>query len=230
MRPLFVFIVYARGNAHRGWLPGVTVTYLNYPDRLSASDGITFQGGFPMTNNDPYREVTVSDVASPRQTASLARIVLPAICLIGLFGGAALAQQPTAAQQNAIKSACRSDFMAQCSGVQPGGQAALSCLQQHSSALSSGCQQALSALGSSKSAPAATTTAPTAAAPAATAPAAAPSFTPREEMAIAREECGPDFRTLCRTVALGAGRGIACLRQNMSRLSPGCQKVLSAGR
>ncbi|TDQ34324.1 hypothetical protein DEV91_10355 [Phyllobacterium brassicacearum] len=179
-----------------------------------------------MTNIDPYREAITSNAFSGRLRRSLAGIALPALCMVGLFAGAALAQQPTPAQQNAIKSACRSDFMAQCSGVQPGGQAALSCLQQHSSSLSSGCQQALSALGSGKSAPAATTTAPATAAPAAP----APSMTPREEMAIAREECGPDFRALCGTVPLGAGRGIACLRQNMSRLSPACQKVLSAAR
>lgn len=176
-----------------------------------------------MTNNDPYTEAIITDTSSKRWCGALARIVLPAFCMAGLAAGAAFAQQPTPAQQNAIKSACRSDFMAQCSGVQPGGQAALSCLQQHSSSLSSGCQQALSAIGSSKSAPAATTTAPAAAAP-------APSMTPREEMAIAREACGPDFRAFCKSVALGGGRGIACLRENMSRLSPACQKVLSAAR
>ncbi len=151
------------------------------------------------------------------------------LCVAGFLAGGAGAQQPTAAQQNAIKSACRSDFMAQCSGVQPGGQAALSCLQQHSSSLSSACQKAVAAIGSGSSAPAASGTAPaaTATAPATPAPKA---FTPREEMAIAREECGPDFRAFCRSVALGGGRGIACLRENMARLSPGCQKVLSAGR
>ena len=86
-----------------------------------------------MTGNDPYTEAITSNVFSGRLRRSLAGIALPALCMVGLFAGAALAQQPTPAQQNAIKSACRSDFMAQCSGVQPGGQAALSCLQQHSS-------------------------------------------------------------------------------------------------
>lgn len=178
-----------------------------------------------MTSNDPNAASATNDALPRRRTGIRARNILSAACIIGLFAGTALAQQPTAAQQNAIKSACRNDFMAQCSGVQPGGQAALTCLQQHSSSLSSGCQQALSAIGSGKSAPAATT-----AAPAAAAPAAAPSFTPREEMAIAREACGPDFRAFCKSVALGGGRGIACLRENMSRLSAGCQKVLSAAR
>jgi hypothetical protein len=154
------------------------------------------------------------------------------LCMAGVFAGAAAAQQPTAAQQSAIKSACRSDFMAQCSGVQPGDKAALTCLQQHNSSLSAACQSALAALGGGKSAPAASSTG-TATAPAATAPAAAaptPSFTPRQEMMIVRQSCGPDFRRLCSSVALGGGRGIACLRNNLARLSPTCQKVLTAGR
>ncbi|MDE1991117.1 MAG: hypothetical protein KGI75_01375, partial [Rhizobiaceae bacterium] len=63
--------------------------------------------------------------------------------LLLLSVGMAHAQQPTDAQRNAIKSACRSDFMAQCSGVQPGGMAALTCLQQHSASLSPSCQSAV---------------------------------------------------------------------------------------
>jgi len=166
-------------------------------------------------------------------------LFITTLCMAGLFAGAAAAQQPTAAQQSAIKSACRSDFMAQCSGVTPGGQAALSCLQQHNSSLSSACQSAIAAIGGAKSAPAAsstgTATAPAATAPAATAPAAtamqpAPSFTPRQEMMIVRQSCGPDFRRLCSSVALGGGRAIACLRNNLANLSPTCQKVLTAGR
>ncbi|MEK1890150.1 MAG: hypothetical protein AAAB35_21820 [Phyllobacterium sp.] len=178
-------------------------------------------------NND--RKAIQGTIKSLRRRAAPgSEITVAGMLLLGILAGSAAAQQPTAAQQNAIKSACRNDFMAQCSGVQPGGQAALSCLQQHSSSLSSACKSAVAAIGGS-TAPAAgsTATAPAATAPAAAAP-AAKAFTPREEMAIARQECGPDFRTFCRTVALGAGRGIACLRENMARLSPGCQKVLSA--
>lgn len=183
--------------------------------------------------NGSQRENTQLNTAiANRNRRWVSGMALPVWLAACVFAGAAAAQQPTQAQQNAIKSACRSDFMAQCSGVQPGGQAALSCLQQHSSSLSAGCQQAIGALGGGKTAPAATTgKASSATAPAAAAPATpAPTFTPREEMAIARQECGPDFRSLCSSVALGGGRGIACLRKNMARLSPGCQKVLTAGR
>jgi hypothetical protein len=38
------------------------------------------------------------------------------------------AQQPTQAQRDAIRAVCRSDFMANCASVQPGGKEALQCL------------------------------------------------------------------------------------------------------
>lgn len=137
------------------------------------------------------------------------------------------AGQPTDAQRNAIKSACRSDFMAQCSGVTPGGSQALACLQQHNAALSPSCQAAVGALGGGGSAPAANT-AKTAGGGA---PAAMPmaSFTPREELIVMRRTCGPDFRAYCRSVMLGGGRGVNCLRENFQRLSPTCQHVLTNG-
>ncbi|AVA23107.1 MULTISPECIES: cysteine rich repeat-containing protein [unclassified Rhizobium] len=140
--------------------------------------------------------------------------------------------QPTQAQRNAVKSACRSDFMAQCSGVTPGGSQALACLRQHSATLSPSCQQAVAALGGGASAPAGGAQAPAAGGGAAAMPGAGmpmPSFTPREELIVLRRTCGPDFRAFCRSVPLGGGRGIACLRNNMQRLSPTCQKVLISG-
>ncbi|PDT00695.1 hypothetical protein CO666_29255 [Rhizobium chutanense] len=137
------------------------------------------------------------------------------------------AHQPTQAQRNAVKSACQRDFMAQCSGVAPGGAAALSCLQQHNAALSAPCQQAVAALGGS----AAPTTGNGAATGAITPapPAMMPAFSPREEVMILRETCGADFRALCRMVPLGGGRGIACLRDNLQRVSPACHRVLTSG-
>ncbi|HEY2815491.1 MAG TPA: cysteine rich repeat-containing protein, partial [Casimicrobiaceae bacterium] len=65
--------------------------------------------------------------------------------------------QPTPAQQNAIRQSCRSDYMAHCSSVTPGGSEALACLQQHGAQLSGPCQQALAAIKSAsapKAAPA----------------------------------------------------------------------------
>lgn len=162
--------------------------------------------------------------------------VLSALFLLADLGAAALAQQVTQAQKDAIKSACRSDFMAQCSGVAPGGKEALDCLQQHVASLSSACQQAVNAIGGAQSTapakpPSSTSEMPptgTGAAPAAGGQ-AMPAFSRRQEMMIAREACGVDFRTHCGTVPLGGGRGIACLRENMNHLSPGCRKVLNSG-
>jgi hypothetical protein len=56
-----------------------------------------------------------------------------------------------------------------------------------------------------------------------------PAFSPREELMVLRETCGSDFRALCRMVPLGGGRGIACLRDNLQRVSPACHRVLTSG-
>jgi hypothetical protein len=101
--------------------------------------------------------------------------VVPLIA--GLFGGAgiAAAQEPTPDQQSAIRSNCRSDFMANCSGVPRGGKEALQCLKDNVAKLSSGCQQAVKAVmpAPAPKPPAPSVTA-TPAAPAAPPPAATP--------------------------------------------------------
>ena len=61
------------------------------------------------------------------------------------------AQQPTAAQTNAIRQACRGDYGAVCAGVPTGGQAAFACLTQHAARTSPACQQALRAGGGNAS-------------------------------------------------------------------------------
>ncbi|MBY5820707.1 hypothetical protein HFN60_34620 [Rhizobium leguminosarum] len=144
------------------------------------------------------------------------------------------AHQPTQAQRSAVKSACQRDFMAQCSGVTPGGTEALTCLQQHNATLSAPCQQAVAALGGSAGGGSAGSTPATggAAATVATTPAPRammPAFSPREELMILRETCGSDFQALCRMVPLGGGRAMACLRDNLQRVSPACHRVLTSG-
>src|SRR4051794_20365356 len=57
----------------------------------------------------------------------------------------ALSQAPSQAQRDAIKSQCRSDYMAHCSSIPPGGEASLQCLQKNMSSLSSSCQSAVRA-------------------------------------------------------------------------------------
>ena len=80
------------------------------------------------------------------------------------------AQQPTSAQASAIRSACRSDYMANCSGVPTGGEAALACLKQNAAKTSPACQQALNAVGGGAPAQAA-------------APASSPALAPPSEVA-----------------------------------------------
>jgi hypothetical protein len=143
---------------------------------------------------------------------------------------AAAPAQPSAAQQNAIKQNCRNDFMSHCSGVQPGGAAALQCLQTNASKLTPACKGAVAAIGGAPAAaPAAVAATPPAAAPAAPAPAAMPA--PRlggpMEARIIREFCFTDFKVLCRGVRLGQGRALQCLAANGPSLSPGCKAAMA---
>lgn len=67
--------------------------------------------------------------------------------LLAILAQAPLAaQQPTADQTAAIRQSCRSDFMANCSGVKPGGADALACLKRNVAKLSGACQTAVSAV------------------------------------------------------------------------------------
>jgi hypothetical protein len=61
--------------------------------------------------------------------------------------GRALAQQPSPDQVNAVRQSCRADFMANCSGVQPGGRDAMECLKRNADKLSQACRAAVSAIG-----------------------------------------------------------------------------------
>ena len=58
----------------------------------------------------------------------------------------AFSQAPTEAQREAIKSECRSDYIAHCSSIPPGGEASLQCLQKNMSSLAPGCQSAVRAV------------------------------------------------------------------------------------
>jgi hypothetical protein len=87
-----------------------------------------------------------------RRVALILSSVAAAIIMIA---SSAFAQGPTDAQRAAIKSQCRSDYIAHCSSVTPGGAAALQCLQKNMASLSSSCQSAVRAVEASveKSAP-----------------------------------------------------------------------------
>lgn len=139
--------------------------------------------------------------------------------VLGLLSVAAGAQQPTQQQAGAIRQFCRSDFASNCAGVPAGGQAALQCLRGHVDTLSPDCQNAVKAIGSA-SAPA----------PVANPPAASTGTqtTRIQELRLVRRSCGQDFRSYCQGVELGNGRGLQCLKENESKLSPTCKSALTA--
>lgn len=111
------------------------------------------------------------------------RRALCAIALVAMVAPAA-AQQPTSAQRDALRASCRNDFIAHCSGVQPGGKAAFMCLQKNLSSLSGACQQAVNAVAASAAPATQPAAAPPAAAPDAAKPAEA-STTPAPPPAAA---------------------------------------------
>jgi hypothetical protein len=91
------------------------------------------------------------------------RSSLVASCFIAVTLAPTAAQQPTQAQRDAVRAACRSDFMANCAGVQPGGKEALECLVRNEPKLLSPCRSAVNAIATPASGAAAP--APTAATP-----------------------------------------------------------------
>jgi hypothetical protein len=166
----------------------------------------------------------------------------------------ALAQQPTDAQRSAIRSACRSDYMAHCASVPPGGLASLQCLQKNMSNLAPSCQSAVNAVAkpaepAASSEPAAPTAAPKAEAPAAAEPAkpaeaskpaatvtaapkaAAPPAVKKPsaaQVSAIRSACRSDYMRSCAGVPTGGAAALSCLEKHKSTLSQGCQQAVSA--
>ena len=152
----------------------------------------------------------------------------------------AVAQAPSQAQRDAIKSQCRSDYIAHCSSVPPGGEASLQCLQKNMSSLSSSCQSAVRAVEAPAAAKPADTAAPKAAAPAAAtaapaksaepkAAAAAPAGQPTSaQISAIRSACRSDYPKVCAGVQTGGAPALQCLEKNKAKLSAGCEKAVSA--
>lgn len=128
--------------------------------------------------------------------------------------------QLSSAQQSALKSSCRSDFMSHCSGVTPGGRDALVCLQKNVSGLSPACQRAVRS--TMASAPAAR---PKPAPVVRAAPAARP--TAAQQKAL-KKYCRSDFLAHCSRVRPGGQEALACLERNARRLSPACRRAVAA--
>lgn len=76
------------------------------------------------------------------------RRLLSVILLISgtWVAGVALVSAATDEQKAALKSDCRSDFIAHCRGVKPGGIPAFECLSKNVDSLSSSCQTAVKAV------------------------------------------------------------------------------------
>ena len=167
----------------------------------------------------------------------------------------AFSQAPTDAQRSAIRSACRSDYIAHCSSVPPGGMESLQCLQKNMSSLAPGCASAVRAVEpkaeakpaekseAKPEAPAAATEAPaekpaaeTAAKPvpkAAAAPEAAPAATATKKPTDAqrsaiRSACRSDYMANCASVPPGGAASVKCLKQNEAKLSAKCKEAVNA--
>lgn len=108
--------------------------------------------------------------------------------------------EPTQAQIGAIHASCQSDYRANCASVPTGGSAALACLQKNLANLSPAWQKTY------------------------------PPLSPREELMVIRQSCGPDYRALCAGERPGQGRIAACLRANAASLSEACKSALLGAR
>ena len=169
----------------------------------------------------------------------------------------ALSQGPSEAQRAAVKAQCRSDYIAHCSDVTPGGAAALQCLQKNMASLSASCQSAVRAVEASvqKPEPKAEakpeskpeSPAETAAKPA-TEPAAEPSAAPaaskttstkaaasatpgkpsNAQIAAIRSACRSDYPKVCAGVPTGGAPALQCLEKNKAKLSAGCEQAVAA--
>lgn len=173
-------------------------------------------------------------------SAARHRVSMTTITLLTITSSA-FAQAPSQAQRDAIKTQCRSDYIAHCSSVPPGGEASLQCLQKNMSSLSSACAGAVRAVEAPAAAPKAaeptpaatpkTEATPSAAKPAATtaAPKAAAMKQPSSaQIAAIRSACSSDYPKVCKGVPTGGAPALQCLEANKAKLSAGCEKAVSA--
>ena len=176
-----------------------------------------------------------------------------ALLAAAFFATATSAFAQTEAQKSAIRSACRSDFMAHCASVTPGGVEAYQCLQSHMSSLSAGCQTAVRAVEPAaapkteaapaksepaKSEPAKSEPAKTEAAPAAepaakpaaeTAPKAEAAKQPASaQVAAVKSACRADYPKVCASVPPGGAPALECLEKNNAKVSSACAKAVTA--
>jgi hypothetical protein len=196
-------------------------------------------------NTAPYRIVLSVEARLQRQQNGFPKMIntfgrAAVRCLLAAVMSVAAASafaQPTEAQREAVKTDCRSDYIAHCSSVPPGGEAALQCLAKNMSSLSSTCQAAVRAVEASVAKPAtapAATNAKPAAAP--TAPAAAPkaatTTTAKQpssaQVSAIRAACQSDYPKVCVGVPPGGAAALQCLDKNKAKVSAPCQQAVNA--
>jgi hypothetical protein len=163
--------------------------------------------------------------------------------LLALLPNQVFAQAPTQAERDAIRAACRADFMANCSGVQPGGKEAFQCLVRNDAKLSPSCQTAVNAAAPKPAEPAAAPNEPAPAAPAnsETAPPAseverappgiqvAPAETHNDALKTVQQACTlNDFVAHCSWIAPNNPEILLCLKANAADLSPNCQAAVQS--
>ena len=164
--------------------------------------------------------------------------------LLALLLGHVSAQQPTQAQRDAIRAACRADFMANCSGVEPGGKEAFECLLRNDAKLSPSCRTAVNAAAPKPAEPAAAA-APGAPANSETTPPAtkverappgiqvAPAEAQNDQLKTVQQACTlNDLVAHCSWIAPNNPEILQCLKANAADLSPNCQaavQLLPAG-
>lgn len=155
-------------------------------------------------------------------------LLLTGFLIVPAFDLAA-AQQPTEAERDAIRSACRSDFVTHCASVQPGGKEALECLLQNDSKLSQPCKSAVNAVAP-KPEPVTREAAPAAPEPpAAGTPKPVSEQTRDEQIKAVRQACTlDDFMAHCSWIQPSSPEVVLCLKANAAALSPPCQTAVGS--
>ena len=163
----------------------------------------------------PAREAAGPPAEQPTGTvADIPAPVVPAAPTVAIGEEPALDR----VQTRRLRQFCGSDYRVHCSGIRPGGSAAIACLRRNAPTLSGACQRTLEAVAGATA-----TIAPPREAP--------PLLASRgEELFVLRIACAPDYRRFCRGLLPGAGRIAACLHYYDAELSPSCQQALATLR
>jgi hypothetical protein len=146
--------------------------------------------------------------------------------------------QVSQAEIGAVKANCRSDYMAHCMSVRPGGKEALQCLQSHLDSLSGACKGAVAATLPKPAPPPAAAAPPPAPPPHKAAkappppkaaapppPAAAPTPNMRDAM---KAHCRSDYMAHCMGVPPGGKEALRCLQSHLNNLSGACKHAVAA--